>query len=175
MVKEGINTEEKIAYRGKYRKTKENFIDALYHQFGKYIINRRQLNKNKILIKYPKHLGPVAGFPGIEISDTLKSLIDDILDTNRINIQTQKNLSTTEADYFDKLIKKCGLVDVLNYQYRTRDIHDYIQRFEVLRGSYLAGNMDVVNELTNIIHLLSNPAIARISQQDAEEMLNELK
>ena len=174
MVQEGITSDEMIITKGKYKKTKPDFKDAYYHQFGKYIINRRQLNLNKLLIKYKGHLGPVSGFPSTKISDTFKSLIDEMLDINQINIQTQKNLSTTEADLFDRLIRKCGLVNVLDYQYRTKDINDYMQRFEILRGSFLAGNRDVIGELRDVINLLSNPAIGKISNKDANEMLAEL-
>lgn len=175
MVKEGIISEQQIITKGKYKKSKPDFKDAYYHQFGKYILNRRQLNLNKLLIKYKGHLGPVSGFPSMNISDTFKSLVDEILDINQINIQTQKNLSTTEADLFDKLIKKCGLVNVLDYEYRTKDINDYMQRFEILRGSYIAGNKDVIQELKDVINLLSNPAINKISPNDAKEMLAELE
>ena len=174
MVQEGIISEQQIITKGKYKKSKQDFKDAYYHQFGKYILNRRQLNLNKLLIKYKGHLGPVAGFPSKNISDTFKSLINDILDINQINIQTQKQLSVTEADLFDALIKKCALVNVLEYEYRTKDINDYMQTFEVLRGAYLAGNEDVKEELKDVINLLSNPAINKISKEDANEMLSEL-
>ena len=174
MVQEGIISEQQIITKGKYKKSKQDFKDAYYYQFGKYILNRRQLNLNKLLIKYKGHLGPVAGFPSKNISDTFKSLINDILDINQINIQTQKQLSVTEADLFDALIKKCALVNVLEYEYRTKDINDYMQTFEVLRGAYLAGNEDVKEELKDVINLLSNPAINKISKEDANEMLSEL-
>ena len=174
MVQEGIISEQQIITKGKYKKSKQDFKDAYYHQFGKYILNRRQLNLNKLLIKYKGHLGPVAGFPSKNISDTFKSLINDILDINQINIQTQKQLSVTEADLFDALIKKCALVNVLEYEYRTKDMNDYMQTFEVLRGAYLAGNEDVKEELKDVINLLSNPAINKISKEDANEMLSEL-
>lgn len=174
MVQEGIISEQQIITKGKYKKSKLDFKDAYYHQFGKYILNRRQLNLNKLLIKYKGHLGPVAGFPSKSISDTFKSLIDEILDVNQINITQQKNLSTAEADLFDALIKKCGLVSVLDYEYRTKDINDYMQHFEVLRGAYLAGNEDVRQELVDIINLLSNPAINKISSDIAKEILDEI-
>jgi hypothetical protein len=174
MVQTGILSESHILSKSKYKKSKPDFKDAYYYQFGKYILNRRQLKLKKLLIKYPGHLGPVAGFPSTQISDTFKSLIDDILDVNKINVQTQKDLSNKEAELFDKLISKCGLVKALDYQYRTKDLNDYMMRFEILRGSYLAGNEDVKEEFIDIINLLSNPAIQKISKDDAKEMIKEL-
>ena len=172
----GIQGDKELKPRKKYERKKPKQV--IYVPFGKYMINKRMLNDGYVLLKYPTHHGPITGFPKTKISETLSSLIRDILDTGQINIQTQKQLSYDMAEFFDRLINKCALVKALKYEPRTRTIADYVNRFEVLRGALISGldeSPEVKKELIEIIHVLSNPLVNKITSDDAIEMICELE
>jgi hypothetical protein len=148
-----------------------------YTEFGKYILNMRQLlEKNKLLIKY-KSMAPVPEIRGIKVSDDFVSLINDIVDTNKINIQTQKKLSSVEMDLLEKLLKICKLKDKLHYHRVSMDIPDIMHRFEILRGGILAGNhsAELIEEIVNVISFLTIPSVNKIEKVDANEMISYLK
>ena len=160
---------------GKPRKkrTKVELINH-YSPFGKFLINHRQLReKNNLLIKY-KSKAPVPTLRGTLISDNFVSLISDILDTKRINIQTQKKLDKDEGDLFDHLIKTCKLVNDLNYHRVSMDMNDIMKLFEILRGGFMAGNhsIELKNELIDVITLLSSPIAKKITKDDANDFID---
>jgi signal transduction histidine kinase len=148
-----------------------------YHVFGKFIINRHRLNnKNILLIKYPKSLGPIAKIPGQEVSDVMKNLINDILDTQRINIDLQRQLTEDEDKLLELLLRLSGLKQRLQYQTVPISVETYIKRYNILKGSLASGNdaWEVKRELRDIINLLSNPTIGKISPEIASELLEAL-
>ena len=147
---------------------------AQFIPFGKYIINRKDLEENKLNIKYSSKASHPIFKKKIPISDDLKDLIFDILHTHKINTQTQKRLLDIEASIFHDLIHSCKLDKYLNYKRVTRDIDDYIHRFTILHGSICAGNhaRETLDEIRDIIQLLSNPSINKIISADAIDLLD---
>ena len=155
----------------------KSFIEERYIQFGKFIINHFKLDENILLIKYPTSLAPVAKIKRTVISDDFKRLLIDLLDTNVINIDLQKKLNDAEITIFELLLRMAGLKQHLNYKKQTRGIDDYVHRFNILRGELVAGNDSrlLKDELTDIIQLLSNKAINKISDDVATELIDILK
>lgn len=156
---------------------KKSLIETRYYPFGNFILNHFQLNNNILLVKYPQTLAPVAKIKSTQITDDFKILLIDLIDTGKINIDLQKKLGDIETNIFELLLLMAGLKVHLNYKRQVRSIDDYIHRFNILRGSLVAGDdsVELRTELTEIIKLLNNKAINKISDDVAFELLNILK
>jgi hypothetical protein len=171
------NIKSKVINRKKAEKSSfESIMEKYYVSFGKYIINTKQLNNNILLIKSIKSLGAVNKLRRTPITDEFKNLIIDLLDTGKLNIQTQKKLTQTEIVLLEHLLNISGLTEVLNYSRREKDTNDYLDRLILIQGTLEAGNdnTDIKKEAIDIIKLLSNPNINKISIIDAEMLINSL-
>ena len=174
----GLEYENIKPKQHKKYKNKKQYREINYYSFGKFILQRKLLNdENILLIKYPVSFAPVPKIRRTKISDDFKAIINDLLDTQKINIQIQKELNDKEQELFELLINLAGLKDVLNYNRVYKDVKYYVDKFEVLRGSIIAGNDndEIINELIDIIDLLSNKSIGKISLSDAIMLKESLK
>lgn len=153
---------------------KTTYLDN-YIQFGnKTQINIKKLDNNIILIKYIKNLGPLKNFPAQKgISNELKLILQDLVETGKINVDAQKKLSQSDIKLFEKILVLCKLKTHLQYKPYVPTIDDHIERFELLRSSLVAGNQseEIKQELIQLIKLLSNPFVSKISVQDAQEFI----
>ena len=154
-------------------KTIEDLIEKLYVPFGKYILNTKQLKNNVLLIKNKKGLAPIGKLKRTEITNDFKNLITDLIDTQRINVELQKELNNDEIILFEKLLSLCNLKDVLNYKRYSKTVDDYIHRLTIIQGSMNAGNTSNIlkQEAIDIIKILSSPIINKISPVDAEMLI----
>lgn len=168
-----------IEYRGikpikekKQIKKEKSYRETNYFSFGKFILNRGRLNnENILLVKYHKNNGPVSKIRRTKISDDFKNLINDLFDSEIINTELQKELNEKEQDLFELLLKLAGLDIQLNYKRYVKSIDDYKKRFNILRGAIIAGNHnpEIIQELINIIDLLSNNTLKIISIEDSND------
>ena len=153
---------------------KTTYLDN-YIQFGnKTQINIKKLDNNIILIKYIKNLGPLKNFPAQKnISNELKLILQDLIETGKINVDAQKKLSQSDIKLIEKVLSLCKLTTHLQYKRYVPTIDDHIERFELLRSSLVAGNQsdEIKQELIELIKLLSNPFVSKISVQDAQEFI----
>ena len=153
---------------------KTTYLDN-YIQFGnKTQINIKKLDNNIILIKYIKNLGPLKNFPAQKgISNELKLILQDLVETGKINVDAQKKLSQSDIKLFEKILVLCKLKTHLQYKPYVPTIDDHIERFELLRSSLVAGNQseEIKQEFIQLIKLLSNPFVSKISVQDAQEFI----
>jgi hypothetical protein len=170
-------SKKSIYLRDNIKETKDSFIIKRYIRFGKFSLNHFQLNDNILLVKYPKSHGPVAKLKSTKVSNNFKSLIHDLLDTQKINIALQKMLNKSEMDLFETLITKSGLALQLEYERQVMTENDYIDRFEVLRGELVARNDSIIlkEELTDVIKILNKTPFNKISDKDADELIQILK
>ena len=154
---------------------KKSTVERRYVKFGKFVLNHFQLNKNKLLVKYPGSMGPVPKIRGTIITNDFKSLMQDLLDTHRINTAIQKKLSKSEAEMFGLLIRLAGLTEQLDYKEREMSIDDYIHRFDILRGELQAGNDSKImkEELIELIGILNKAG--KINDNDSKEFIELLK
>lgn len=155
---------------------KQTYKQKNYYVFGKFILNRDYLNnKNKLLVKYGT--GSHAPVPKIRqqsISDEFKSLINDILDTKRLNKDIQKRLQHNEQDLLELLLTLSGLKEQLKYQRLVNDIGDLIHRFTILQGSVAAGNdsSEVIMEIKQVMTLLK--LSGKLSESDFDMLLQSI-
>jgi len=143
-----------------------------YIEFGKFILNYYQLeNNNILLVKYPKNLAPVSKLKRTIISDELKILLQNLIDTQLIDIDLQKQLKNDEILIFENLLNLSGLTKYLNYKRIDKNILDYVHRYEVLKGGLNAGNQstELKQELTEILQLFINKNI--IDSKEGYELI----
>ena len=144
--------------KGIQKQKKVSFIIERYVEFGKFIINHYQLDKNILLVKYPK-LGPVPKLRRTKISDEFKMLLQNLIDTQLIDIDLQKQLKNDEILIFENLINLSGLIKYLNYKrFDNLNIQDYVHRYKLLSSGMNAGNqsIEIKQELTEILKLFIN-------------------
>ncbi len=92
------------------------------------------------------------------------------------NIDLQRQLTEDEDKLLELLLRLSGLKQRLQYQTVPISVETYIKRYNILKGSLASGNdaWEVKRELRDIINLLSNPTIGKISPEIASELLEAL-
>ena len=113
----------------------------------------------------------MATFNPIEISDTLKELLENfIYDGEEISASDFDKLSHTEK----RVLKRLYSFLKIDFDF---DHHDdqFQKRFEVMYGSFLAGNdnADLKKELKEYVKLAIHEAI--ISKQEGASMMHKLE
>ena len=153
-----------------------NFKERNYIQFGIFLLHTTMLNKNKLLVKYSKSFGPVGGIKQTIISNTLKYLLLDLIDSQKINIELQEKLNLDEIQLFEKLLTKSKLIGALNYKKVQIDtdklIFNYKKRLIILQGSFDAGNDndEIINESKELISKLYN--LNELSKDNYNMLIN---
>ena len=157
--------------KGIEQQKKQSFIIERYVEFGKFIINHYQLDKNILLVKYPKTLAPVPKLRRKIISEELKMLLQNLLDTQIIDIDLQKEISTKEIQILENLLNLSGLKTYLNYKRIDKTIQDYVHRYKLLTAAMNAGNqsIEIKNELISILTIFINKKI--IDSKEGYELI----
>ena len=151
-------------------KKRKKYNPDNYYSFGKFIINKKLLNKHILLVKYPISYAPIPKIKRQDISNELQTLLIDLIDTQEINKQIQKNLNIHDMQLFETIINLSGLKQQLKYNRIYKTVQDHMDRFIILQGALNAGNHNIViiNELINIIDILNNESIGVISNEDSK-------
>jgi len=152
---------------------KKSYVQTRYVPFGNFILNHFKLKSGVLLVKYPKSIAPVPKIKATPISDELKSLLTDLIDTQVINTDIQKTIKMNEIKLFESLLLLSGLLVHLGYKRYDRTIDDLVERFEILRGGVAAGvqSDEVKTELIQIIKIFSEENVNKISKEDANEFI----
>ena len=139
-------------------------------EFGeKYAIDKKQLNKNILALKYLKNANHVATFKAIQISEQFKKLIEKyVLKGNKIEDNDFKSLSVTEK----RVLKR--LYSFLKMDHTFDHNEDFQKQFQVMYGSFLAGNNneDLIKQLKEYVKLAVHESI--ISKAEGKKMLDKL-
>ena len=146
-----------------------------YRQLGKYVIHNKQLQDNDILnVKY-KSLGRIPQFKPIPVSDIFKEYLNDVLDSGKHNARVYDSVPTEERKVWEKIVQGAGLSDTLKIKKTiTNGEQDDLERFEMLKGQYIAGNNNpaVIRELRRfVVKFLSD---GRLKRNQALDLLLEL-
>jgi hypothetical protein len=160
----GIQSNDEVKEYGRYR------------AFGKYMIHVPSLKKSMINVKYPS-LVSVATIPQKYVSKDFINMLDELLNTNIFNKSKFNKLDEDEQNYFRFLADKCdfdlaigmGVGETMT----SREKEEY-DRFEVLRGSVIAGNNspEVLKELQQYIIKFINQK--RLPRQQGHDLLYEM-
>ena len=175
---------ENYCYKSGFkRERKKPRYKALYYkQFGRFIINTKYLDENKILIKYPISHAPVNKFPQQKCSFQLCDFIRQMLKNNGEMCKAlYEKIPNEEIKYLEDLLKISKLDLQLDYENKMYDnTNDYKERFNLLMKNINNGNISVelINELEELIEVLNTKKVNKISNEDKlmlMELLEEMK
>jgi hypothetical protein len=146
-----------------------------YIQYGKYAIHLPQLEQQDILnVKY-KSLGNIPKYKPIAVSDVFRDFILDLLDNGKVNPRVYNQIENAERKYFEEMSMGAGVWNALGLE-RTTTSNDEQERnrFEILKGEYLAGNNSpkLITELKRL--LIKMMSDGRIKKNQGTELLIEL-
>jgi hypothetical protein len=130
---------------------------ASYIPFGKYLINRRKLNDNIVMIK--NNNGMFMGdLKSRRVSDKVRSVIEKIIGGNIPTYNDYNILDDDEKEYLYFVSKKTNLLDKLQVPTPTKNDEEKLKhRFEILRGQLLSGNdnLEMIREFKKILIKMS--------------------
>jgi hypothetical protein len=146
-----------------------------YLTLGKYVINYPQLADKDILnVKYPS-LGRIPSLPPVAISDAFKEFMIDLFETGKVNKRAYEYIPVEERKLFEKIATGAGLIQKLGIKKTITDSDkEEADRFELLRGEYLAGNnaQSVIRELRRFV--VKFMAEGKIRKNEGMNLLMEL-
>ena len=145
-------------------------FNQIKKEFHKYAIDLKKLHYNILALKYLKNANNVATFNPIEISNTLKELLENFLyDGEKIDVSDFDKLSHTEK----RVLKRLYSFLKIDFDFDYND--QFQKRFEVMYGSWLAGNdnEDLKKEMKGYVKLGIQEAI--ISRQQGASMMHKLE
>lgn len=128
-----------------------------FAQIGRYLINKRQLDKDIIAIKRPAG-STIANLPSQRVSRNLGNVIRKIVGNGVPTFDELSSLTDDERVYLHKVAKESRIEDKLNIPTPKKDEDEKdINQFEILKGQILAGNdnLELVKKFKTIILKLS--------------------
>lgn len=145
-----------------------------YMHFGKYALHTDSLKKHVLNVKYKKTLAGVPFIPRQIISKQLADLLTETCRTEKFNHELFEQLSEKDQDLFKRLAKQSSFDETIGCSINTKDETAMEDRFELLRGSVMAGNNspEALRELKSII--LQFMANGKIKRTDGNSLLAEL-
>lgn len=145
---------------------------ALYNSFGKYIINKPDLNKRILKLRGAKG-GALVKFPTQAISSDLAEVLKQITNGDIPSNSILDSLDNEDKIILHNIIKDSQMnvkVPDVNYDKTEREY----RRFLLLKGEVLSGNNnpDMIRELKRLIIKLSS--VGRLPKAQANLSLQEL-
>jgi hypothetical protein len=162
-----------VKERKKRKPNQFNYREHYYRPFGRLIISTQALNNEDVPYLLLKHntklFSPIPKLRRTKISSEFRKLMNNYLEHNVISTELQKELSDDEQNLL-KLAMYVAKID--GFIFQSKSIFDYIKKFNLLKGALIAGSNsdEVKSELKEIITILSNPIIKKISPEYADEL-----
>jgi hypothetical protein len=156
---------------------KQDTIKPIFLKFGKYYINVKLLDSNILqLLSGLNYKNKVSWLNSrkITISDELAALLHYVIDTNQLDTQLQDKLDVGDSLLFDKIITKSNLSKKLNFK-SQKFTQSKQERFDIIRGAFLAGNhsIDIKNELVSLLTYFYKQN--KISKNEFDLLIKNLK
>jgi hypothetical protein len=149
--------------------------EPTYKEFGKYVIHMPNLKEKDILNVKFKSLGRIPKYKPISISEVLKEVILDLVDTGKVNHRIYSQVPMEEKKLFENISHGAGILHKLGIDkvVSPQEKHD-VERFNILRGELMAGNNSIAleKELRKLVVKFMNDG--RISRSDGLNLLMEL-
>jgi hypothetical protein len=147
----------------------------VFRPLGKYLIHYGFLtNQDMLNVKYPSG-GVIPQFKPTPVSDIFKDFIIDLLDSGKANSRIYDQLPIDERKLFEKVATGAGIFHSLKLKKTITDTdRDENDRFNLLKGEYLAGNNSpkVLQELRRLVIKFMNDG--RIHKSQGINFLMEL-
>lgn len=147
-----------------------------YKQLGRYMLHVPSLSKSMVNIKYPSMVS-IPGIPQKFVSQDFIELLWKLVDEGVFEKPLFNKLDQEEQDYFKFLARKCTFDQTIGFgvgKSQTKEEMEDAKRFELLRGTVVAGNNspEVLNELRRYILKFLNDK--RIPKQQGHDLLYEM-
>lgn len=144
---------------------------------GKYAIDIKKLTSNILDLKYLKTANHVNRFHPIEISDTLKTIIVNIIKHQNVDDTDEliKKLSFGEKRVLNRLLRYLKIIHPVLHKNSEEDDEDQFQKeFETAYGSFLAGNdsKELIKKLKEYVKIALHEK--SLSKKDGEDILKKL-
>ena len=129
----------------------------LYYSFGVFAVHKKSLNDNILNLKY-KSFSQVHKYPKRQISEDLKDILVDAIETKKINNKLFNALTDSDKSFLTELIVEAKLKDQFSNIFKTKVgegiavNENPFDRFEILKGQLIAGNSS--NEIKKELRLL---------------------
>ena len=118
---------------------KLNPIDN-YVEFGKYLLSLKQLQKGKFMLR-TKSKNPVLSFKTITLTKKTKAIVQKLLQDIDITFECIDSLSEDEKNVIDTIVSFTCINNRLKIPNTRRSkLEQKLNKFNVLRGSIIAGN-----------------------------------
>ena len=145
-----------------------------YLEFGKYCIHIKSLKQHFLNVKYKKSLSNIPYFPKQLISKAFADFILETLENKKVNQRMLESLPSKEQKLFKKLALQAEFDHTLKISTNDEDENALEERFEVLRGSVMAGNnsTQMLRELKSIICRFM--ATQKMNRSEGNSLLAEL-
>lgn len=171
----GLRATKPKAKPDKIGKGVEYVSEPHYRQLGKYAVNMRQLKDRDILNVKFHSLGRVPQFKPTPISDVFKDYLLELLENGKSNARIYDQVPTEERLLFEKIATGAGISHAIKLKKTITDEDKADNdRFNILKGEYLAGNNSValLKELRKLVVKFIDQG--KILKQDGLNLLIEL-
>ena len=140
-------------------------------EFGKFVIDKHRLDQQGVLHFKHKSLGNTK-FKPLPVSEDTKELVNDVLNTGKMNHKHFSKIPNNEQSYLYNVIQGAGLLD--HFKLKLPNDKEDENRFEILKGEFLAGNDNVklIRELRALIIKFSNEG--KITKRQMTDLLLEI-
>ena len=144
--------------------------DYKYKTFGKFLIHYPSLKQNILNIKFQSR-GSHPKFPRIKITDTLKNMIQELLDTEQLNNTLYNEINEEEKKVFDKLSYYSNIQEKIGssiYQKDKEEMEDFnILKYQILSGN---NNRKLLNQMKK--YILKFIKENKIEEQEGKDILS---
>ena len=149
-------------------------VKPKYVPFGRFVINRNQLDKDIIAIKRPSG-AMVRDIKSVRVSKRVANIIKKVIGGGIPSYSDISDLDDEEKGYLHKVMKQSNLLDKINIPSPSKDIDEAeIHLFETLRGQIIAGNdsNELLVKFKKVIMRLSDKQL--LPKGQVRDMLLEL-
>ena len=150
-------------------------VEPIYKTFGKYVVHIPQLKHRDILNVKFRSLGRIPQFKATPISEVFRDFMLDLLSSGKANQRVYDTVPVEERKLFEKIASSAGIINGLGLKTKTLTEEDKKEndRFELLRGEYLAGNNSpvVLKELRKLVVKFMNSG--KITKATGTDLLME--
>jgi hypothetical protein len=144
-----------------------------YIPFGRYVINRHQLNNKDILMIKTMKGGAINDLPTIKVSNSLSNVFQKMIGGKLPSFDDLNDLTADDKTHLHHITKKCD-INVSVPTPNKDKLQQEMNKFDILKGEILAGNdnKDMVKEFKLMLLRFMNNG--RIPRRQGQEILTDL-
>ena len=142
--------------------------------FGKYLLSLKQLQKNKFMLR-TKAKNPVLSFKTLTLTRKTKAIVQKLLQNLEVSFEEIDALSEDEKNIINQIVEKTEIDTRLRVPNTKRSkLEKDLNKFNVLRGSIIAGNdnVELLKDFRRLLLSLTNENY--ISKKECNQVLLEM-